>query len=120
MSKMKLANNETLTIEDGAALGAFTVITDDILSVWSLLTDDNLASVSLSNDDSEEAFATYTDLTCGNTVSVRKADNGRLAATFPIREKTELEILKAKLAKIESEQADQNDAIDSLTDAALA
>lgn len=119
MSKMKLANNETLTIEDGAVLGAFTVVTDDILSVWSLLTDDNLASVSISNDDSEEAFATYTDLTCGDTVSVKKAD-GKLAVTFPIREKTELEILKAKLAQIESEQADQNNAIDSLTDAALA
>lgn len=101
-------------------LGAFTVVTDDILSVWSLLTDDNLASVSISNDDSEEAFATYTDLTCGDTVSVQKADNGKLAVTFHIREKTELEILKAKLAQIESEQADQNNAIDSLTDAALA
>ena len=119
MSKMKLANNETIAIEDGAVLGAFTVITDDILSVWEKLTDDNLASVSLSNDDSDEAFVTYTGLTCGDTVSVKQA-NGKLAVTFPIREKTELEILKAKLAQIESEQADQNNAIDSLTDAALA
>ena len=83
------------------------------------LTDDNLASVSLSNDDSDEAFVTYTGLTCGDTVSVKMAD-GKFAVTFPIREKTELEILKAKLAQIESEQADQNNAIDSLTDAALA
>lgn len=117
---MKLANNETLTIEDGATLGAFTLITDDILSVWQLFTDENIATVSLSNDDSDEAFVTYTNLTCGDTVSVKKAEDGKLAVTFPIREKTELEILKAKLAQIESEQADQNNAIDSLTDAALA
>lgn len=120
MSKMKLANNEVIAIEDGAVLGAFTVVTDDLLSVWSLFTDENLASVSLMNDDEEEAFATYTNLTCGDTVSVKKADDGKLEVIFPIREKTELEILKAKLAQIESEQADQNNAIDSLTDAALA
>lgn len=118
MSILTLSTNETINVEDGASLGAFVVVTDDILGTWAKFTDEALSSVTIANDDGT-VTATYVNLTCPDNITVTK-DGDTVKATFPIREKTELEILKEKLAQIEAEQSEQNDAIDSLTDAALA
>lgn len=118
MSILTLSTNETINIEDGASLGAFTVATEDILGTWAKLTNEALSDVTIANEDGT-VTATYTDLTCTGAISVVK-DSGVVKVTFPIREKTETEKLAEKLAQIEAEQSEQNDAIDSLTDAALA
>ena len=63
MSKLILATNETINIEDGAYLGLFQIVTDDPLSLWKKFTDEALVSISLTNDDSDEVFATYKNCT---------------------------------------------------------
>lgn len=120
MSRMKLANDEVITIEDGFVLGRCQIITDDIVTTWNKLTDDNLSLIQILNDDTDSDYvvAEYSDCTCDAPITVAKSDDKYLV-TFPIRQKSEIEILRAKIAKIESEQAEQNNAIDSLTDAAL-
>lgn len=118
MSILTLSTNDTINIEDGASLGAFTVATEDILGTWAKLTSEALSAVTIANEDGT-VTATYTGLICPDTISVSK-NGGVVKVTFPIREKTETEKLAEKLAKIEEEQNEQNDAIDSLTDAALA
>lgn len=118
MNILTLSTDETINIEDGAALGAIKVVTDDILGTWAKLTDEALSSVTISNEDGT-VTATYSNLICSDPITVSKKGDV-VTVTFPIREKTELELIKEKLLKIETEQSEQNDAIDSLTDAALA
>lgn len=108
---LKLKNETTITIEDSSVLGSIKVKTADPVSIWTSFTDDALQEVALLSDDGNTTYATYSNLTCSDSITVAK-DGEEYVATFGIRKKTEMELLKEQIAA-------QQEVIDDLTLAAL-
>lgn len=108
---LKLKNETTITIEDSSVLGSIKVKGPDPLSIWASFTDDALQEITLLSDDGNTTYASYTDLTCSDSITVAKVGD-EYVATFGIRQKTEMELLKEQIAA-------QQEVIDDLTLAAL-
>lgn len=108
---LKLKNETTITIEDSSVLGSIKVKTADPVSIWASFTDDALQEIALLSDDGNTTYATYSNLICSDSITVTK-DGEEYVATFGIRQKTEMELLKEQIAA-------QQEVIDDLTLAAL-
>lgn len=109
-----LSNSNEINLEDGSSLGNIRVLSPDktrMIEVWDKLTDKNLKVVQMKTDGA--LTGEFTDLTCDGESSTQMED-GSILTNFKIRQKTELEILRERVAALEEGQGVQDGAIDDL------
>lgn len=109
-----LSNNERISLEDGSSLGNMRVLSQDkanMIAIWDAFSDKNLKTAQMYVDGS--MTGEYSDLTCDGESSIQQKD-GTILTDFRIRQKTELEILRERVAALEEGQGVQDGAIDDL------
>lgn len=115
MSKVVLKNKYEIETVMLTSLGDVQTTVADVAALQALkdkLTADNLSAVTTVNDAGLEV-GKYTDLVLDSTWQISWAESGSINATFGLHEKTELE-------KLEERVSANEDAVDTLTEAALA
>ena len=113
---IKLADNTTIEIEDGASLREIIHIAAteaDALAVSAAITPANLAHVEFYNPEqnSENPYGLYEDLTANAAPTRQTNEDGTVTVTISLREKTNIEL---RLDALEESQATQDGAIADL------
>lgn len=118
MSKLILNNQEEITIEGGSSLSDVKVVSEtknDMISRWNMFTEENIKSIQILNDDGIE-IGNYNNLVLeSETSKVQK--NGSILTNFHFRTKTEIELLRERVAALETGQEIQDGAIMDLGEA---
>ena len=107
-SKIVLADGTEIVMPGGAALGYMMAHYDNreaMLADWEKLTPENLKTVQIKTDDT--VTGNYTDLVLESETST-VADDGSVSTVYKIREKTELELLRERLAAVEGDMSGLN------------
>ena len=115
MSKLILADGTSIDIADGSSLSAVQVVSESkeaMIAVWDTLTNDNLATVQVQNDDGT-VIGEYTNLVLVSETSTIQSDDSVLTS-FRLREKTELELLRERVAALEESEEVHAEAISDL------
>lgn len=115
MTKLRLANGTEIVVESGSSITSVVVVFDSkeaMLEAWDALTADNLAAVQIVEGD-ETVVGEYTDLVLVSESSVVQTD-GTVHTTFRLRKKTEVELLREKMAALEEGLAVHDEAISDL------
>lgn len=105
--KLVLADGTEITLEDSQGIGTLVIGAESRSAagaVWAQLTADNLAEISIKNA-AGAVTGTYTDMLLDHVTGTDKAD-GTALLTISLREKTENEILKDRVADLEAELAE--------------
>lgn len=116
--KLVLTDGTELEIEGGAELSNVLVVFDtkyDMINAWDKLTESNLSKIQFTSG-SGEIFSEYENLILDSETSTIKAD-GKILTSFHLREKTEVELLKERIAMLEEGQEVQDGAIADLGEA---
>lgn len=107
-----LKDGTSLELEAGAALSALRVVSPDkaaMLAKWEKLTAENLSEIQVKNG-SGLTVGTYKDIVLVSETS-EETDDGKIATTFCLREKSAEE---KRLDALEAGQAVQDGAIEDL------
>ena len=94
MSKMVLNDGTAITIEDGASLGCIRHIADDetaAQAICAYLTGANLQHVEFQTD-SGDSYGVYDNLISDSAPTRQTNDDGTVAVTISIRQKTDIEL----------------------------
>lgn len=120
MSKdlMKLANGVEYEItEEAYNIGHMEHIAADetaAVSVSDAITRENLKHVEFRKDDVPTPYRTYDNLVVDTAPTRSTNKDGTVTVVISLREKNEIEKMAERLAAIEAEQTEQNEAIDFL------
>lgn len=102
-SRLVLKDGTAITLEAGSSLGVLRTIYADMEALaadWDKFTPENLSEVEIK--DGETVTGSYRDLTFASPALQADAkEDGSLAAAWGLREKTELEKLKDRVAAVE-------------------
>ena len=115
MNKIYLKDGFNVVLEDGSSLSNIVVRFRDresIIAVWDRFTNENLKSVQITTEDNL-VIGAYENLTL-ESVTCTDTKDGKTLASFKLREKTELELLKEEMAAMKEEQEIHSGAISDL------
>ena len=109
MEKMNLNDKTELEIMNGAALNAITAVVDDWAALGSvadvLMADGNLDKVQFKTDETVTGEYRNMKLESPLFSAVDIAEDGKIHATFGIRQKTEMELA---IEQLQRQQAETN------------
>ncbi|MCB7066078.1 hypothetical protein LI031_19695 [Enterocloster citroniae] len=99
---MVLKDSTEIPMEDGSDKYNIHIVVEDLISLgtlWDKLTMQNLAEVQIKNAEGA-GIGNYSNMALCTPAfrAVDKTEDGRIQATFEIRQKTELELLKEQIA----------------------
>lgn len=99
---MVLKDSTEIPMEDGSDKYSIHIIVENLAALgtlWDKLKMENLAEVQVKNAEGAE-IGNYKDMALCSPAfrSIDKTEDGRIQATFEIRQKTELELLKEQIA----------------------
>lgn len=99
---MVLKDSTEILMEDGSDKYRIHIVVEDLISLgtlWDKLTMQNLAEVQIKNAEGA-GIGNYSNMALCTPAfrAVDKTGDGRIQATFEIRQKTELELLKEQIA----------------------
>lgn len=115
MNKIILKNGLNFEVEDGSSLSNIVVCLSEkesIVTVWNNFKVENLKEVQIVNEENK-VIGNYENLIMESVTCTEKKD-GSVLASFKLREKTELELLKEEMATMKEEQAIHSGAIADL------
>lgn len=118
IEKLVLNNNEQVNIESGSSLSDMRVMSDnkyDMVSAWDMLTEENLKHIEIQNEEGT-AIGTYDNILLESETSTIQQD-GKILTSFHLREKTEVELLRERVKRLENGQKVQDGAISDLGEA---
>ena len=113
--KLILSNNVEIEIESGSSLSDIKFLSEtkyDMISTWDMLTEENLKHIEIQNEDGT-VIGMYDNILFESETSTIQKD-GRILTRFNLREKTEVELLRERIEKLESGQEVQDGAISDL------
>lgn len=113
--KLVLKNQEQFNIESGSSLSDMRVMSDnkyDMVSAWDMLTEENLKHIEIRNEEGN-AIGTYDNILLESETSTILPD-GKILTSFHLREKTEVELLRERVKRLENGQEVQDGAISDL------
>ena len=98
---MVLKDSTEIPMEDGSDKYSIHIAVENLAALgtlWDKLTMENLAEVQVKNAEGAE-IGNYKDMALCSPAfrSIDKTEDGRIQATFEIRQKTELELLKEQI-----------------------
>lgn len=113
--KLVLNNREKIDIENSSSIADMKVLSDTkygMVSVWDMLTEENLNHIEIQIDDGT-VVGTYDNILLDSETSTILLD-GKILTSFHLREKTEVELLRERVERLENGQDVQDGAISDL------
>ena len=104
---MVLKDSTEIQMEDGSDKYSIHIVVEDLAALgtlWDKLTMENLAEVQVKNAEGA-GIGNYKDMALCRPAcrAVDKTEDGRIRATFEIRQKTEVELLKEQIAAMKEQ-----------------
>ena len=104
---MVLKDSTEIQMEDGSDKYSIHIVVEDLAALgtlWDKLTMENLAEVQVKNAEGA-GIGNYKDMALCSPAfrAVDKTEDGRIRATFEIRQKTEVELLKEQIAAMKEQ-----------------
>lgn len=119
---MLLKDSTEIQMEDGSDKYSIHIVVEDLAALgtlWDKLTIQNLEEVKIKNAEGAE-IGNYSNMALCSPAfrAVDKTEDGRIRATFEIRQKTEVELLKEQIAAMKEQVAAMSETL-SVHDGAI-
>lgn len=121
MKEKLIFNQSEIEIESASSLSDIKVVSEtkyDMISTWDMLTEENLKHIEIHNAEGV-VVGIYNNILLDSETSTIQTD-GTILTSFRLREKTEVELLKERIEKLENGQEIQDGAIMDLGEAVSA